>query len=48
MDELAESRMETDAFKQFLEKQIKYPGEETFDEYRKRKASSDPSDSDTS
>ena len=47
MDELAESRMETGAFKQFLDKEIKYPGEETLEEYRKQKASSDPSDSDT-
>ena len=48
MDELAESRMETGAFKQYLEKEIKYPGEESLEEYRKRKASSDPSDSDNS
>ena len=34
MDELAESRMETGAFKQFLEKEIKYPGEETLEEYQ--------------
>ena len=48
MDGLAESRMETGAFKQFLDKEIKYLGEETLEEYRKRKASSDPSDSDNS
>ena len=40
MDELAERRIESGLFKDYIKDEIKYPGEESYEEYKKRKASS--------
>ena len=37
INRLAESRMEIGTFKQFLNEEIKYPGKETLEQYKKRK-----------
>ena len=40
MDELAESCLESGRFTEYIKDEIKYPGEESYEEYKKRKASS--------
>ena len=40
MDELAESRLESGRYTDYIKDEIKYPGEESYDDYKKRKASS--------
>ena len=48
MNDLAESRIESGAYKKYLNDKINYPGEETYEQYKKRKESSNDSNSDSS
>ena len=40
MDELAESHLESGQYTDYINDEIKYPGEESYEEYKKRKSSS--------